>query len=281
MIHAGEAVIGASRPIRALDVGRRMWNPSGMEWQAPAVVLDTRPLGESGAVVTLLTEEHGRHAGLAKGGASRAQAALWQPGNLIEVRWVARLPEQLGALSGELVHAAAALAMEDPLALAVLRAATSVADGALPDREPHPRVFRGLVALVAQLARGADAALPELVRWEAELLGDLGYGLDLSRCAVTGGTDDLIFVSPRSGRAVSDGGAGAFRDRLLPLPAFLLGQGPSGPGDWLAGLRLTGHFLARDVFGTHHKPLPAAREMLLDRLASRVAGPVAPPREMG
>lgn len=242
-----------------------------MEWQAPAVVLDIRPHGESGVVVSLLTESHGRHAGLAKGGASRAQAALWQPGNLVEARWMARLAEQLGSVSGELVHAAAALAMDDPLALAVLRAATGVAEAALPEREAHPRVFHGLVALVATLAQGADAALPDLVRWEAELLADLGYGLDLARCAVTGTTDDLGFVSPRSGRAVSVGAAGAWRDRLLPLPAFLLGQGPSGAVDWLAGLRLTGHFLARDVFGTHHKPLPGARAMLVDRLAALVA----------
>jgi DNA repair protein RecO (recombination protein O) len=242
-----------------------------MEWQAPAVVLDVRPHGESGAVVTLLTEEHGRHAGLAKGGASRAQAALWQPGNLVEARWVARLADQLGAVSAELVHAAAALAMEDPLALAALRAATGVAEGALPEREPHPRLFHGLVAVIAQLARGPEAALPELVRWEAELLADLGYGLDLGRCAVTGGTDDLCFVSPRSGRAVSRQGAGEWATRLLPLPAFLLGQGPSEHADWLAGLRLTGHFLARDVFGTQHRPLPAAREMLVDRLAALVA----------
>lgn len=240
-----------------------------MEWHAPSVVLDSRPHGESGAIVTLLTEAHGRHAGLAKGGTSRAQAALWQPGNLVEARWVARLPDQLGAVSGELVHAAAALAMEDPLALGVLRAATGVADAALPEREPHPRIFHGLVALIAQLARGAEAALPELVRWEAELLADLGYGLDLARCAVTGGTEELGFVSPRSGRAVSRAGAGAWADRLLPLPPFLLGQGPSGPAEWLAGLRLTGHFLARDVFGTQHRPLPAARAMLADRLAAR------------
>jgi DNA repair protein RecO (recombination protein O) len=239
-----------------------------MEWQAPAVVLDVRPHGESGAVITLLTEAHGRHAGLAKGGASRAQAPVWQPGNLVEARWVARLADQLGALSGELVHPAAALAMEDPLALAVLRAATAVAEGALPEREPHPRIFRGLVALVATLAHGPERALPELVRWEAELLTELGYGLDLARCAVTGTTEDLAFVSPRSGRAVSAGAAGEWRDRLLPLPTFLLGQGPSGSPEWLAGLRLTGHFLARDVFGTQHRPLPAARDMLLDRLAS-------------
>ncbi|WP_270935400.1 DNA repair protein RecO [Falsiroseomonas oryzae] len=242
-----------------------------MEWQAPAVVLDVRPHGESAAVVTLLTEEHGRHAGLAKGGASRAQAPVWQPGNLVEARWVARLADQLGALSGELVHAAAALAMDDPLALAVLRAATSVAEGALPEREPHPRLFRGLVALVATLARGGEPAVPELVRWEAELLAELGYGLDLARCALTGAAEDLAFVSPRTGRAVSAGAAGEWRDRLLPLPAFLLGQGPSGPAEWLAGLRLTGHFLARDVFGTHHRPLPSARDLLVDRVAALVA----------
>jgi DNA repair protein RecO (recombination protein O) len=254
-----------------LDRGGRPWEGSGMEWQAPAVVLDIRPHGDSGVVVSLLTEAHGRHAGLAKGGASRGQAALWQPGNLIEARWVARLAEQLGAVSGELVHAAAALAMEDPLALAVLRAATAVADGALPEREPHPRIFHGLVALIATLARGPEPALPDLVRWEADLLAELGYGLDLGRCAVSGTTEDLRWVSPRSGRAVSEAAAGDWRDRLLPLPAFLLGQGPSGAADWLAGLRLTGHFLTRDVFGTHHKPLPAARGMLADRLAALVA----------
>lgn len=239
-----------------------------MEWQAPAVVLDARPHGEAGAIVTLLTEEHGRHAGLAKGGASRAQAPVWQPGNLVEARWVARLADQLGSLSGEMVHPAAALAMEDPLSLAVLRAATATGEAALPEREPHPRVFHGLVAVIARLAESADAALPDLVRWEADLLAELGYGLDLARCAVTGSREHLAFVSPRSGRAVSMEGAGEWRDRLLPLPAFLLGQGPSGPVDWLAGLRLTGHFLARDVFGAQHRGVPAAREALVERVAA-------------
>ena len=248
-----------------------------MEWQAPAVVLDIRPHGEAGLVVSLLTEAHGRHTGLAKGGASRTQASLWQPGNLIEAKWVARLAEQLGSLSAELVHAAAALAMEDPLALGVLRAATSVAEAALPEREAHPQAFHGLVALVATLARDAEQAVPELVRWEADLLADLGYGLDLARCAITGSADGLRYVSPRTGRAVSDQAAGEWRDRLLPLPPFLLGQGPSSPAEWLDGLRLTGHFLARDVFGTQHRPLPAARGMLADRLAALVA----PPADLG
>ncbi|MGK7866892.1 DNA repair protein RecO [Falsiroseomonas sp. E2-1-a20] len=245
-----------------------------MEWTAPAIILDIRPHGEGGAIATLLTEQHGRHAGLAKGGSSRGQSALWQPGNLVEARWVARLPEQLGALSAEMVHPAAALAMEDPLALAALRSACAVAEGALPEREAHPRSFHGLVAFIATLARGTDLALPDLVRWEADLLADLGYGLDFSACAVTGGREDLAFVSPKSARAVSAAAAGEWRDRLLPLPAFLLGQGPSGPVDWAAGLRLTGHFLARDVFGVHNRGLPAARDLLVDRVTT-LASPAA------
>jgi DNA repair protein RecO (recombination protein O) len=247
-----------------------------MEWQAPAVVLDARPLGESGAVVSLLTEAHGRHAGLAKGGASRAQAPVWQRGNLVEARWVARLPEQLGSLTGELVHPAAALAMEEPLALALLSAACAVAEAALPERAPHRRCFQGLVSLIGRLSQGngagAGALLPDYVRWEAELLGELGYGLDLGRCAVTGGVEDLIWVSPRTGRAVSAEAGAPWRDRLLPLPPYLLGQsGREGPAAWLTGLRLTGHFLARDVFGDRPGGLPQARAMLEDRIAEMVA----------
>lgn len=242
------------------------------EWQGPAIVLGARPHGESGAVVTLLTEALGRHAGLAKGGASRAQSSLWMPGNLVEARWVARLPDQLGAISGELVHPAAALALEDPLGLALLSAACAVAEGALPEREPHPRCFHGLVALIARLGEGAAAALPDYVRWEAELLTEMGYGLDLARCALTGSVEELAFVSPRSGRAVSAGAAEPWAGRLLPLPRFLLGQsGPVGLTECLAGLRLTGHFLARDAFGHRPGGAPAARGMLTDRVAAAIA----------
>ncbi|MBW8270511.1 DNA repair protein RecO [Caldovatus aquaticus] len=250
-----------------------------MEWRAPAIVLGARPFGEGGAVVTLLTEEHGRHAGLVRGGFSRTQRAVWQPGNLVEARWVARLAEQLGALSGELIHPAAALALDDPLALALLASACAVAEGALPEREPHPRAFRGLLALIGRLGEGAATALPDYVRWEVELLAELGYGLDLTRCAATGTTEDLVWVSPRTGRAVCAAAGAPYAERLLPLPAFLLGQGPSGPGDWLAGLRLTGHFLGKDAYGHHHRPLPAARGLLLDRVAALTAsatGPAAP-----
>ncbi len=255
-----------------------------MEWQAPAVVLGVRPFGETGVLVSLLTEAHGRHAGLAKGGISRAQAPVWQPGNLVEARWVGRAAEQLGAISAEMVHPAAALAMEDPLALALLSAACALAETALPEREAHPRCFQGLVSLVARLGGGARGLLADYIRWEALLLEELGYGLDLSACALTGTTEDLAWVSPRTGRAVAAAAGEPWRDRLLPLPAFLLdrmGAGdrpgandPSGPPDWLAGLRLTGHFLGRDAYANQNKALPKGRAMLLDRVAGLAADSV-------
>lgn len=243
-----------------------------MEWQAPAIVVEVRPHGESGLVVTLLTEEHGRHAGLAKGGASRAQAGLWLPGNLVEARWLARLADQLGALAGEMVHPAAALAMDDPLALALLSSACAIAADALPEREPHPRAFHGLVSLIGHLAGGAEGVLADYVRWEALVLRELGYGLDLSACAVTGATGGLSHVSPRTGRAVCAAAAAPYGGRLLPLPGFLLdGADPGDPASWDAGLRLTGHFLERDAFGARHRAVPEARHRLADRVAALAA----------
>jgi DNA repair protein RecO (recombination protein O) len=238
-----------------------------MEWDAAAIVLDARPYGEGDAIATVMTAEHGTHRGLARGGASRGRTAIWQPGNLVQVRWVARLVEQLGSFSAELVHPAAALAMDDALNLAMLSAVCAVAEGALPEREPHPRVFDGLVHLIAHLSEGA-ALLPDLIRWEVSLLADLGYGLDLSSCAVSGETAGLAYVSPKTGRAVTVAAAGVWTSRLLRLPSFLVGGNEVGPEAWQDGLRLTGHFLARDAFGHHHRPLPAARQMLYDRVAA-------------
>ena len=243
-----------------------------IEWQAPAVVLDLRPHGEGGAVVTVLTEAHGRHAGLVKGGGSRAQAGLWLPGNLIEARWVARLSDQLGSLSGELVHPAAALAMDEPLALALLSSACAIAADALPERESVPRAFAGLVSLIGHLAGGAEGVIADYVRFEALILTELGYGLDLATCAVTGVQEGLTHVSPRTGRAVSAGAAAPYLDKLLPLPAFMrdaesLGEAAS----WVAGLKLTGYFLERDAFGARHRPLPEARFRLAERIAALIA----------
>jgi DNA repair protein RecO (recombination protein O) len=237
-----------------------------MEWEAPGIILDARPFGEGDAVATVMTAEHGAHRGLARGGNSRRGAALWQSGNLVQLRWVGRLADQLGALSGEMIHPAAALVLDDALALSMLTACCAVAEGALPERQPHPMVFDALLRLLARLPLGA-VMLDEVIRWEALLLSELGYGLDFSRCAVTGATDGLAFVSPKSGRAVSAEGAGAWRERLLPLPALLLEGGAGGPEQWRDGLALTGHFLARDAFGLRHRPLPPARLALYDRVA--------------
>jgi len=241
-----------------------------MDWQAPAIVLDARPFGEGDLLVTLLAETEGRRRGLARGGASRTQSGLWLPGNVIAARWVGRLADQLGTFSGELVHPGAALAMEDSLALAILAAACAVADGALPEREPHSRAFAALLRLILDLPQGAPA-LAELARFELDLLAELGYGLDLASCAVTGERTGLAFVSPKTGRAVSEAAAGSWRSRLLPLPCFLTSDAASGPADWLDGLRLTGHFLARDVFGLQHRSLPSARIALFDRRVADAA----------
>ncbi|MDR3529726.1 MAG: DNA repair protein RecO [Rhodopila sp.] len=241
-----------------------------MEWDAPAIVLDTRPYGEGDAVATVMTESHGLHRGLARGGASRGKAAIWQAGNLVQVQWMARLSDQLGSFTGELIHAGAAYAMQEAMPLAMLTAICAVAEGALPEREPLPGIFDGLLRLIPRLPLG-ESLLTEVIQWELVVLSDLGYGLDLSACVVTGQADDLVYVSPKTGRAVSREAAGEWAPRLLPLPGFLTGSGPPDLAGWRDGLRLTGHFLARDAFGHHHRPLPQARRMLYDRVSAMAA----------
>ena len=247
-----------------------------MEWEAPAIVLSASAYGESGLVAHVLTEAHGAYRGLVRGGASRRQVALWQPGNLVTARWFARLSEQLGTLTAELVHASAARVLAHPLNLAMLAACCAVADDALPERERHPRIFDGLLRLLVLLSTDADAGARAgpvaLAHWEAAVLADLGYGLDLTCCAVTGRGDGLAFVSPRSGRAVSGDAAGPWRERLLPLPAVLLDERAVGEAaDWRDALRVTGHFLERDAFGQRNRPLPAARARLASLMETLAA----------
>lgn len=233
-------------------------------WQDEAIVLAVRAHGEGHAVASVLARAHGHWRGHVRGGSSRAGRAVWQPGNRLGLHWTARIADQLGQFAGELADAAAARALDDPGALAILAAACAVAEGALPEREPHPLAFAGLAALLERIGEG-DGLAPDYVRWEAALLAELGYGLDLSGCAVTGRADDLAYVSPRTGRAVSRAAAEPWKHRLLALPPFLLGNAAVGPQDVAAGLRLTGHFLARDVFGLRHLGLPPARLRLADR----------------
>jgi DNA repair protein RecO (recombination protein O) len=237
-----------------------------MEWEDDAYVLSARAHGESGAIVDLLTAEHGRFAAHVAGGASRKLKPFLQAGSRVIARYRARVSEQLGSASLEPVGEGPSALFDDALALAGLSAATAVAAGALPEREAHPGAFFGLEALIVTLA---DARVwPAVyVRFEAGLLQELGFGLDLSRCAATGSVDDLVYVSPRTGRAVSRQAGEPYKDKLLKLPPFLLGtQAGLSAGDVDLGLVLTGHFLEQFVFAPLNRPLPPARVWLLERL---------------
>jgi DNA repair protein RecO (recombination protein O) len=239
-----------------------------IEWEAPGVILAIAPYGEGDVVATILTADHGAWRGLARGGASRARASTWQAGNIVEARWTGRLADHLGSYTGELAEAVAARAMAAPWSLAVMNAALSLTASALPEREPHPRLLAALLRVLASLSQGKMAAA-ELARMELILLADLGFALDLDRCAVTGVREDLAYVSPRTGRAVSRNAAGAYTGRLLKLPQFLhASQIPAEEGELNDALCLTGHFLARDVFGAQNRDLPAARHSLMQKLAS-------------
>jgi DNA repair protein RecO (recombination protein O) len=238
-----------------------------MEFEDDAFVLSARPFGETGAIVELVTRAHGRYAAHVAGAASRRMKPFLQPGARVTMRYRARTADQLGSAALEAAGEGPSALFDDRLALAGLASAAAVAAGALPEREPHPGAFLGLEALIAALA-DADIWPPVYVRFEAGLLADLGFGLDLSKCAVTGSADDLVYVSPRSGRAVSAGAGAGYKDRLLALPPFLLSaQGGLRSGDVAAGLAITAHFLDRFVFGPLNRPLPPARHWLSDRLA--------------
>lgn len=238
-----------------------------MEIEGPGIVTEHTSYGEGDLVVALLTPD-GLRRGLAKGGASRRQEAIWQVGNIVAARWVARLPEQLGSFSAELVRPVAALAMPSPDSLAVLRASCQLVTRALPDREPMPETFNELLRLLA----GIDIpgfALVNICRWELTLLRELGFGLDFSSSASS--NDRLAYISPRTGRAVTLSEAGEWAAKLLPLPDFLLTDTDEATlPDCVAALRITGHFLARDVFGGRNLPLPPAREALYEQLSLRL-----------
>lgn len=237
-----------------------------MDWTDEGIVLSARRHGENALIVSLLTREHGRHAGLVRGGAGPRARGLYQPGNLLRAQWRARLAEHLGNFSCELVRAYAAEHLHAPLPLLALSAATTLIDLAVPEREPVRPLFATLEGLLGALGHPGWPA--HYVRWELGLLAELGFGLDLSRCAATGERAGLAFVSPKSGRAVSASAAEPYRDRLLPLPAFLIDEATDGAtaGDLADGLALTGFFLRRHVIGDGMRPLPAARERLVQGL---------------
>jgi len=236
-----------------------------MEWQDTGFVLAARRHGESALIVDLLTREHGRHAGLVRGGQSPKVRAVLQPGNEVAAAWRGRLNEHLGTMGCELVRAHAARFLDDPGRLAGLTSAAALVGGALPEREPHEDVF----ASFAQLIEAFDSAVDwpaQYVRWEQDLLGALGFGLDLRRCAVSGATAELAYVSPLTGRAVSRMAGLPYHDKLLLLPQFLWRDAPADKAELVLGMSLTGHFLTHHVFAPQGRGLPAARVRLAERM---------------
>ncbi len=241
-----------------------------MELTDEAIVLEARPHAESAAVVHVLTRDYGRYAGLVHGGQGRRARPMLQPGNRVTASWRARLADHLGSMTLEPLALRAGMVMDDPLKLTGVAAACALAMAAMPEREPHRSVHDGLELVLANMPTTPDwPAL--LVRWEAGVLTELGYGLDLSRCALSGQTDTLTHVSPASGRAVNGlhPDAEPYRDRLLALPPFLLGvQAAVTPADIHDGLRLTGHFLERRALWPADRRLPDARVRLAAMLAT-------------
>ncbi|MEO3429776.1 DNA repair protein RecO [Pelagibius sp. CAU 1746] len=236
-----------------------------MKWEDEAIVLAARPHGESAAVVQLLTCTHGRHAGLVRGGQTPRLRGIYQSGNRVSATWSGRLAEHLGNLDCELECSYMSRVLDDSDRLAALSAATAVCEGAMPEREPHPACYEGLLALLEALE--GDHWAEVYVRWELALLAELGFGLDLTRCAAGVENDQLAYVSPRSGRAVSLSAGTPYREKLLALPGFLVGYGEGGGAAVAQGLALTGFFLERHLFHPHDKPLPAARRRFEQRFA--------------
>jgi len=243
-----------------------------MEWTGEGIVLAARPHGENAAIVEVLTTEHGRHAGVVRGGTGRRLSPVLQPGSTLQVTWRARLDAHIGHFTVEPLRNRVAGLLADAERLAALNSFCALAVFALPEREPQPRLYAATIGLLDRLA-GGEEWFGAYLAWERLLLEETGYGLDLESCAVTGATGGLAYVSPRSGRAVTVAGAGAWASRLLPLPPLMVDPETTGPdlrAQMGAGLRLLDHFLA-DVLAPAlgDRPLPEARA----RLAARFGQP--------
>lgn len=241
-----------------------------MEWRDHGILLTLRKHGETSAIIEVFTPMHGRHAGVVRGGASRKIAPILQPGAQLDVEWRARLEDHIGAFHVEPLRSRAAAALSGRLALAGLNAVTALLSFCLPEREPHRGLYQRTEQLLDLL--GQDDIWPlAYLNWEMALLEEMGFGLDLSTCAVTGTQDGLVYISPKSGRAVSAHGAGEWTHRMLPLPPCLRGEGPAPDDEIVQGLRVTGHFLeTRLAPALGHKPLPDARTRFFDTFSRQI-----------
>jgi DNA repair protein RecO (recombination protein O) len=238
-----------------------------MQLVTNAILVSVRSHGEHGAIVRTLTPGNGIQVGYVRGGRSRRLRPILLPGNLVQAEFRARTEDQLAHLTVELLASRAPLLVE-PLPAAAIDWVMALTAATLPEGHSYPHLYDALDGVLAavEAAPSAKGWAAALVRYELLVLSELGFGLDLSECAATGAREDLAFVSPKSGRAVSTAGAGEYGDRLLPLPPFLIG---GGAAEWDAirqGFRITGHFLARDLLIERQADILAARERLVDRL---------------
>ncbi len=216
-----------------------------MDWRDRGILLNARNHGETSAILEVFTSRHGRHAGVLRGGVSRRYRPILQPGTRLSVDWRARLPEHIGNFRIEPLHSPASL-FSDRLALSAMSSICAVLMVSLPEREPFPECYQRTMDLLSRLETPGEW-FADYLHWELELLAETGFGLDLTSCAATGTTDDLVYVSPRSGRAVSRHGAGRWVNRMLPLPPCFLGMEFGGLSEMVDGLHTTGHFLQRSI----------------------------------
>lgn len=264
----GTFLAGRVRFSRALWALRR--DSAAMDWREDGILLAVKRHGEASAILELFTAERGRHAGVVRGGASRKMAPLLQVGAQLDATWRARLADHIGSYTVELRKGRAADVMGDRVALAGLSSVCALLSFALPERAAYPALYARTFAVLDGL--GADRWAEAYLGWEVALLAEMGFGLDLSQCAVSGVTQDLAYISPRTGRAVSRDAAGDWADRLLPLSPALSGMARD-LADVIAGLRVTGHFLESHLAPSlGGKPLPAARQRLIAALERQDSG---------
>ena len=242
-----------------------------MNFTDTGIILDARAHGETHAVVDVFTREHGRWAGLVYGGQGRQKRPLLQPGNEVSVEWKGRGEDSLGHFALEMAHARAGEAMGERLSLAGLSAACAMALATLPEREAHERAYSAMSVLMATLD-DLDVWPALMARWELGLLAELGFGLTLDRCAATGAREDLIYISPRSACAVSREAGEPYKDKLLPLPAFLRGASSEATlGEAIDALSTTGHFIETRILHVSDKQLPEARRRVVELLNARLS----------
>lgn len=241
-----------------------------LEWASPSIILSTRHYGEVDGIVSVLSIDQGLYRGLVRAMGARKQSSTWQMGNFIAAEWSAKLQDQLGHFKGELVRANFASLASFPFAFSILSSICAVAEGSLIERQPVPEIARLLFKILTYLSldpqEAEEKALAQLLRWEVLLLAELGYGLDFSVCQEYG-TQETYWVSPKTGKVVTEAMAGEWKSRLFRLPSLFIDDTDQGTyQDWYDGLLMTGYFLEKHVFFLKNRPIPNARISLLERV---------------